>query len=145
MEASLSDLIGLFDIGLPECTEMERSISSVLQNAVPACSIRNLDEHFVEVLFKIWRLCPFTINSAYRSIEYEKSKGRSGSSSHCRGLAADIACLSNLQRYELVSSALAAGVRRIGIAKNFVHIDIDSSKPQNRIWTYDDKNKERKG
>lgn len=124
---------------------MERSISSALQNAVPACSIVNLDERLVSALFRVWRLSPFVINSAYRSVEYEKSKGRSGSSSHCKGLAADIACVSNRQRYELINCALAAGFTRIGVGKSFIHLDLDESKPQHRIWTYDDKNKERKG
>lgn len=124
---------------------MERSISSALQNATPACSIVNLDERLVEALFRIWRLCPFVISSAYRSKEYEKSRGRSGTSSHCKGLAVDIVCCSNAERFQLVESALAAGFTRIGIAKNFIHLDLDTDKNQKRIWTYNDQNKERKG
>lgn len=119
------------------------ALASALQGAQPACSPSQFDSAFAEVLYRVWRRHPFTISSGFRSVEYERSRSRTGRSSHCKGLAADIVCLSNLDRFELVSLFLALGVTRIGIAKNFIHVDMDSSKPSPRIWTYDDKNNER--
>lgn len=78
---------------------------------------------------------PFIINSAYRSKEYEISKGRAGTSSHCKGLAVDIRCFDDLTRLSIIKSLLRAGFRRIGIAKTFIHVDSDKSKPQ-CIWLY---------
>lgn len=145
IEIPLETAINLFDTGLPEWTDMERAISSALQSAVPACSISDLEIDFVEKLFRVWRVEPFMCSSAFRSVEYELSRSRSGKSSHCKGVAVDIICLDNLHRFRLVEAALNAGFTRIGISKNFVHLDSDSSKISQRIWTYDDNNKERKG
>jgi len=78
---------------------------------------------------------PFRINSAYRSPEWEKSKGRSGSGAHTLGRAFDIACTTSRERYSIVFGALAAGFPRIGIAKTFVHLD-DSNLPGPAIWLY---------
>lgn len=134
---------GLFDTELVD-SKRDAAIASALQNCVPSCSVRDFDSNFLDVLYSVWRLQPFTISSGFRSVDYERSRGRSGKSSHCKGLAADIVCLSNRERFFLVSHFLSFGINRIGIAKNFIHVDLDGSLPEPRIWTYDDKNKERR-
>lgn len=141
----MENLIGLFEHESPELSEMECAIAAAIQNAVPACSICDLQPELIEKLFRVWRVVPFICTSAYRSVEWDCAHGRSGTSSHCKGLAVDIACLNNRHRFHLVEAALNAGFLRIGIAKNFIHLDCDSSKYLQRIWTYDDYNKERKG
>lgn len=75
-------------------------------------------------------------SSAFRSHSYEIANGRNGSSAHCLGLAIDIYCYSNSLRFKIISFALNYGISRIGIYKNFIHIDIapDSLKSQNVIW-----------
>lgn len=78
---------------------------------------------------------PIIINSAYRSKEYELSKGRAGTSSHVSGLAVDIRCSNSVDRLDLVIALLSVGFRRIGISRNFVHVDIDPDKVQ-CIWLY---------
>lgn len=79
---------------------------------------------------------PITISSAYRSVAHEKSKGRTGSSSHCKGLAVDVYCIGDQTRYEMLKSALLAGFCRIGVGSTFLHLDIDPDKTQDCIWTY---------
>lgn len=77
------------------------------------------------------------INSAYRSPEYEKRMGRNGSSSHCLGKAVDIHCINNRHRYHIVKFALQNGINRIGIYKNFIHLDCaihKDGKTPNIIW-----------
>lgn len=79
---------------------------------------------------------PLIVNSAYRSISYEQDvKGRTGSSSHCKHIAVDIAVQSGEKRLKIVQNALRAGFQRIGIAKTFVHLDLDAEKPAS-IWLY---------
>lgn len=144
----IQDFDNIYGVGLfsDEVTvDLFDGLFSALQNAQPLCSPSDFEPSFAEVLYRVWRLHPFTISSGFRSVEYERLRSRTGLSSHCKGLAADIVCLSNLDRFQLVSAFLALGVTRIGIAKNFIHVDMDSSKPSPRIWTYDDKNNERKG
>ena len=83
---------------------------------------------------------PFVINSGYRGPETQDdliARGLSEpTSSHPKGLAVDIKAEHSQQRWLIIDALLRAGFRRIGIAKTFVHVDIDDSKDQNLIWVY---------
>lgn len=84
---------------------------------------------------------PFRINSGYRSPEYnrqlqERGYKTSPTSSHTKGLAADISTKNSEERYLILQSLLLSGFTRIGLGKNFIHVDTDSSKPQHVAWTY---------
>ena len=83
---------------------------------------------------------PFKITSGYRieaDIERLRKAGYkvSKNSSHLKGLAADIACSTEI-RYNILESLLKVGFNRIGIADTFIHVDIDPDKPPFIIWTY---------
>lgn len=109
-------------------------------NAVPSCSSSDMSEELISRLEYARALCGFSfkITSAFRSVDYELEKGRTGSSSHCKGLAVDISCYSDDRRYILVQNLLRAGFTRIGIASTFIHADIDFSKNAS-IWLYESK------
>jgi hypothetical protein len=62
--------------------------------------------------------------------------GGGENSAHLRGTAADIKCLYAADRYLLVMLALEAGFTRIGIGEDFIHLDVDTTLPQNVIWVY---------
>lgn len=79
---------------------------------------------------------PFVLSSAYRSREYEISKGRSGSGAHTEGRAFDIRCVDATQRDRIIRAALEVGFKRIGIARTFVHLDDSPNLKQNVIWVY---------
>lgn len=100
-------------------------------NATPACSLLEMDEEFMSKLDDARSICsvPFKVNSAYRTIEYERSKGRSGSSSHCKGIAIDLECITPSNRLKMLLALLAVGFRRIGLYPTFIHVDSDTSKP----------------
>ena len=79
---------------------------------------------------------PFEINSGYRSSQHNRFVGGVDNSAHTKGLAADIKVRNGRERSAVVRSLLAVGFTRIGVAKGFVHVDIDSTKVDNVIWTY---------
>jgi len=84
---------------------------------------------------------PFKINSGYRTLEhniaiYKKLGKKPIKSSHLRGLAVDIACKDSRARFVIVSALKDAGFTRIGISNSFIHVDSDSDKAQDVIWTY---------
>ena len=79
---------------------------------------------------------PFSINSGYRTLEQNSKVGGVNSSSHTRGLAVDIACKESRARFLIVSALKEAGFTRIGISDSFIHVDSDSDKAQDVIWTY---------
>ncbi len=109
----------------------------------PSCTIDQMQPGFLALLDAIRERAgiPLVLNSAYRSREYERSKGRSGNSAHTMGLAVDIRCYSTATRWRIVKAAMELGVTRIGIGDTFVHIDTGESRglPPCVIWTYDDK------
>jgi zinc D-Ala-D-Ala carboxypeptidase len=79
---------------------------------------------------------PFKITSGYRTEKHNKKVGGAKGSSHTKGCAVDIAVNSGLQRSAVVCALVKAGFIRLGIAKTFVHVDLDKQKQQS-IWLYD--------
>ena len=116
-----------------------------LSKCVPPCSELELEGNFLHFLRNLelsLRLCfdsfsELRINSAFRTSEYEKSMGRTGDSTHCLGKAVDIHCTNNSHRHHIVSYALKNGITRIGIYKNFIHLDAATYKDKKAefvIW-----------
>ena len=80
---------------------------------------------------------PIKINSGYRTKEHnEKLKGAVENSAHTRGLAVDITCPDSSYRYVLVKAAIEIGFLRIGVGRDFLHLDMDEEKPQAVVWLY---------
>jgi len=85
-----------------------------------------------------------TITSGVRCESFNASIKGSLVSSHMPdsdriGLAVDIACTNSIDRYELVE-VVQKFFKRIGIvgehSGNFIHLDVDKTKPQEVLWTY---------
>ena len=79
---------------------------------------------------------PIIITSGFRTPAHNESVNGVESSSHLKGLAVDIAIRHSRMRFKLISALFEVGINRIGIADNFIHIDIDPDKDKNVIWTY---------
>ena len=102
-----------------------------------------MDSCFLEMLDNARDIAgiPFKINSGYRTLEhniaiYKKLGKKPIKSSHLKGLAVDIACKDSRARFVIVSALKDAGFTRIGISNSFIHVDSDSDKAQDVIWTY---------
>ena len=79
---------------------------------------------------------PFVINSGYRCPAHNNSIGAKQSSSHPKGVAADIACTDDSLRWVIVEALKKAGFKRIGVKKTFIHVDDDIHKTQKVMWVY---------
>ena len=75
-------------------------------------------------------------NSGYRCSICNKAAGGKDNSAHLRGFAVDIKCKTSQERYDLISTALRWGFKRIGIGKTIIHVDVDGSLPQKVAWVY---------
>lgn len=104
----------------------------------PSCTIGRMDAAFLALLDEVREAAgiPLVLNSAYRSVAYEKAHGRSGNSAHTRGRAVDIRCNTSANRYKIIRAALACGINRVGVGPTFVHLDNDDTLPQCVIWDY---------
>lgn len=81
---------------------------------------------------------PMYITSGYRHYTHpvEKAKGHKNGE-HTKGMCADIACTSSVDRYILVKLALELGFPRIGISSSFVHLGLGAEGLSNNvIWEY---------
>lgn len=78
---------------------------------------------------------PFRINSGFRCKKHNSAVKGSKNSSHLRGLAADIACTSDRDRFILVEALIESGFTRLGVHERFIHVDVDSDKGS-AIWFY---------
>lgn len=72
---------------------------------------------------------PFVVTSGYRCLKHNREVGSQDTSSHVKGYAADITCRSDSTRMKVLSGAILAGIRRIGIYPGFIHLDVDPDKP----------------
>lgn len=78
---------------------------------------------------------PLTINSGARCNTHNKNVGASPTSSHIKGVAVDIRAINDLTKAKIIHYATRLGIARIGIAKTFIHLDIDKDKSP-AIWDY---------
>lgn len=90
----------------------------------PSCNIAQMDRAFLLQLDDLRARCgfPLVLNCAYRSKEWDISKGRSGNSYHTKGRAVDIRCLDNEKRAAIVLNALLLGFT-VGVYPRWIHID----------------------
>lgn len=85
---------------------------------------------------------PFKINSGYRTKAYQKELTKRGyktsktTSPHEKGLAADISVTNTSSRWIVINSLLLVGFTRLGIADTFIHVDLDTERSQEVVWTY---------
>jgi uncharacterized protein YcbK (DUF882 family) len=92
----------------------------------------------------VWRLeairlmigRPLIIQSGWRTLEHNTEVGGVDGSAHTGGWAVDVACRDSRLRFLIIQAALNVGISRIGIAKSFVHLDADPSKPVQVAWEY---------
>ncbi|RLF87747.1 peptidase M15 [Thermococci archaeon] len=104
----------------------------------PCCGRCDMNPGFVFMLDTLREILgtPLVITSGFRCAKHNREIGGKENSAHLKGLAADILCVNSAHRYELIKHALALGFRRIGIGKDFIHLDYDKEKPQGVIWVY---------
>ena len=79
---------------------------------------------------------PFIVTSGSRCKEHNRAVGSKDTSSHTKGIAVDIKATGSRERSLIMSAFCVLGVTRIGVAKDFIHFDIDRDKEQDVTWLY---------
>lgn len=101
------------------------------------CGKSDISAELVVMLNKARTLSgqPYKINSACRCEAHNHAVGGVSFSSHLKGLAVDIALSGDRHRGAILYGLITAGFRRIGLGKNFIHVDIDPIKA-GAVWLY---------
>lgn len=79
---------------------------------------------------------PFPVTSWCRCKEHNEAVGGVLNSSHLLGVAADIFVIKQTLRYRIIDALHQAGLWRIGIGADFVHVDQDPTKTRHSVWIY---------
>lgn len=104
----------------------------------PCCGANEIKHYFIDMLqeARILAGVPFSINSGYRCPAHNKKVGGKPTSDHLTGEGADIGCTASRERFLIVDALLTAGIKRIGIAKTFIHAGSRDDNPQGVLWLY---------
>ncbi len=81
---------------------------------------------------------PLVVTSGVRCARYNSAvtQGNSGGE-HVDGEAADILCVTGNLRFNLLECIYTGGLFcRIGVGKNFLHVGVSKTLPQDVNWTY---------
>lgn len=141
-----------FETYVPYLRPRNRSIAYAMKIKVSPKSVQGY-KYFSKAEVDKWKLKPemwqlldkirgecgfaFNITSGLRTKEENDSlKDSVSDSAHLSGLAVDIACTESSKRFKMIDVAIKNGIKRIGVGKTFVHLDIDPTKPQEVIWLY---------
>lgn len=102
------------------------------------CGFDDIDTELVRILDSIREeiKAQLVINSGCRCESHNENTKGKHTSAHLTGLAVDVRIDNSVLRKKFVELSLKHGISRIGIAKDFIHIDKDASKPQDVIWLY---------
>tara|TARA_B100000470_G_scaffold9047_1_gene6297 strand:+ start:452 stop:814 length:363 start_codon:yes stop_codon:yes gene_type:complete len=75
------------------------------------------------------------INSGVRCPDHNATIKATLTSSHIGGWAADLGYTGSGERYQLLNAAFQV-FDRVGIAKTFIHVDVDANKTAGVVWIY---------
>lgn len=116
---------------------------------LPRSGLVCMKKPFLNFIDELRHRCgfPFKVTSGFRTYDYNQSLIKnpkykaSATSSHLRGIAADIAIIDSKKRALFIGHAIEIChdwdlPLRIGVGDNFCHIDLDREKNSPRIWVY---------
>lgn len=101
------------------------------------CGGADMNEQFVAALDMARKDSgiPFRVMSGYRCERHNTNVGGVSESAHTRGYAADIQTSGSAERIALLR-VLLKYFDRVGVDKNFIHVDCDPDKPRPCAWVY---------
>jgi hypothetical protein len=108
-------------------------------NAQKTHTISELKPEFVDLLDKMRGECGFVwkITSGYRTVsENALIENSASNSAHTTREAVDVYCIDDTKRDKILEVLEKNSIRRKGIAKTFIHIDISKTLPQDVTWLY---------
>ena len=100
------------------------------------CGVQKMNTDFIRKLNEARGKAhvPFKITSGYRCEKHNTAVGSKEDSAHRKGLGVDIACRNSTLRLLIIRALMETGFTRIGVAKDFIHVDMKNDSKL--IWVY---------
>lgn len=94
------------------------------------CGKYNIDDDFLEKLDTAREHSNYIyqITSGCRCKPHNRKSGGVDTSLHVQGKAADILANTDRKKFNIIEGLLVAGFTHIGIAKDFIHVDLSERK-----------------
>ena len=104
----------------------------------PCCGADGVDLEIVDVLQTIRDAVGhrIAVSSGVRCEEHNEEVGGVSTSEHIYGNAVDVVCQTSALRFIIIREALRAGITRIGVSSDFVHLGTSVRHTPNVCWTY---------
>ena len=96
-----------------------------------------MDERLLQMLDDLRHKAgvPLVLSSAYRCKAHNESLAEAvEDSAHIKGKAVDIKCYNSATRFKILKAAFEVGFRRIEPRETWVHVDVDTDKPQDVVF-----------
>lgn len=74
--------------------------------------------------------------SGCRCIPHNKKEGGTDTSDHLTGEGVDLRAIHSHTRFVILETAFEWDIKRIGLAKTFIHIGVNRDNPQEVFWIY---------
>jgi len=74
--------------------------------------------------------------SGCRCIPHNKAEGGAETSDHLTGEGIDLKAIHSHTRFIILEEAFKAEIRRIGLARTYIHLGINMNNPQEVFWIY---------
>jgi uncharacterized protein YcbK (DUF882 family) len=102
----------------------------------PCCGDNRISRNLVDRLDFAREISglPMRVSSGYRCRRHNKKVKGKPRSSHLDGSGCDIICPSGAIKATFLASFFESGIRRIGIYKNFIHVDVSEKLPSPMVW-----------
>ncbi len=112
-----------------------------IRDRIPICphgKVENLDSILILALERLEKALNHDLEfvSGFRCYDCNLKAGGVKNSAHCQGLAVDVRASTSGERFHILYWALDLNFKRIGIGRNFIHLDIDYDLPQHVVWLY---------
>ena len=102
------------------------------------CGLNNFKPFLLRVVNQIRHNLgkPLIRKSACRCIPHNLEEGGTDTSDHLTGEGIDLKAIHSHTRFIILETAFMLEIRRIGLAKTYIHLGINKLNPQEVFWIY---------
>jgi len=102
------------------------------------CGLNNFSPHLLKFINEVRKRLgrALIVRSACRCPPHNKEEGGTETSDHLTGEGVDLKAIHSHTRYLILDTAFEWEIRRIGLARTYIHIGINENNPQEVFWIY---------